>query len=417
MTFLDLATILVVIAAGLAAFNAIFIKLPSAIGILAISLTGSIGILVVDMMIPGFTIDDNAAAAVRAMAFDTTLLEGMLGLLLFAGALHVKVEELRRQLPIVLLMASLGVAISVVIIGTAFSFITGIPLLVALVFGTVITPTDPVAVLGVLKTAGVNNSLEAKIAGESLLNDGVAYVVFLLLVSMAFTGMDTQGEDHGAIDATAGLILFVQEAFGGAALGGGLGWLTFRIMRKIDDYAVEVLLTLALVMGGYLLSLKLHVSAPIMAVMAGLFIGHIGMSGGMSEHTRTHVDAFWRIIDEILNMVLFLMVGVEVFAISFNADIAIAGGAAILLSLIGRAASVAIPITILRPFSVFSKGAIPILTWGGIKGGISIALALSLPEGPHKELILGATYIVVIFSILVQGLTIAPLARALTRNA
>jgi len=415
MTFLELSTLLIVVAAGFAALNAIFIKLPAAIGVLAITLGFSVLLLAVDGFAPGFGIEASAASAATAMAFDTTLLEGMLGLLLFAGALHVKVEELRQKLPVVLLMASLGVAISTLVIGSAFSVITGIPLLVALVFGAIITPTDPVAVLGVLKTAGVNKSLETKIAGESLFNDGVAYVVFLLLVALAFQATDAHGDHATAMSATSGLTLFVQEAFGGAVLGALLGWLTFRIMRAIDDYAVEILLTLALVMGGYMLSLKLHVSAPIMAVMAGLFIGHVGMSGGMSEKTRTHVDTFWRIIDEVLNIVLFLMIGIEVFAIEFSSPILAFGAVAILLSLLGRFLAVSIPVMMMKPFISFSKGAIPILTWGGIKGGISIALALSLPEGPHKELILGATYIVVIFSIIVQGLTIAPFARRIAK--
>jgi len=415
MSFLDLSTLLVVVAAGFAALNSIFIRLPSAIGILAISLTASIALLVVDNLAPGFGIETEATEAARSMSFDTTLLNGLLGLLLFAGALHVKVEELKRQLPIVLLMASLGVAISTAVIGTAFSLLTGVPLLVAMVFGAIITPTDPVAVLGVLKTAGVNKSLETKIAGESLLNDGVAYVVFLLLVALAFPAVSHGEAISGHMTATEGVLLFVQEAFGGAAIGALLGWLTFRVMRKIDDYAVEILLTIALVMGGYLLSLKLHVSAPIMAVMAGLFIGHIGMSGGMSETTRQHVDAFWRIVDEVLNMVIFLMVGVEVFAIEFDGAIAVAGAIGIVLSQTGRFASVIVPFLMLSRFFPFSKGSVPILTWGGIKGGISIALALSLPEGPYKETILGATYIVVIFSIIVQGLTISPLAQRVAK--
>lgn len=413
MTFLDLSTILIVAAAAFAALNAIFIRLPAAIGVLAISLGCSVIALFVGHALPGLHIAEEARTAARAMAFDTTLLEGMLGLLLFAGALHVKVEELRRQLPVVLLMASLGVVLSMLVIGTGFFLVTGVPILVALVFGAIITPTDPVAVLGVLKTAGVKQSLETKIAGESLFNDGVAYVVFLLLIALAFPAMDGHGEPGDALGIADGALLFAQEAFGGALLGTVLGWLTFRVMRRINDYAVEVLLTLALVMGGYLLSLKLHVSAPIMAVMAGLFIGHVGMSGGMSENTRTHVDSFWRIVDELLNIVLFLMIGLEVFAIEFNMQIAWTGAAAIVLSLLGRFTAVAIPLTILRPFHDFDRGVTRILTWGGIKGGISIALALSLPETPHKELILGATYIVVIFSIIVQGLTVAPVARKL----
>jgi CPA1 family monovalent cation:H+ antiporter len=233
----------------------------------------------------------------------------------------------------------------------------------------------------------------------------------LILVALAF---ETSGGGHGHMDAQGAAVLFVQEAFGGAVMGLVLGWITYQVMRRIDDYAVEILLTLALVMGGYLISLKLHLSAPIMAVMAGLLIGHVGMPGGMSENTRTHVDAFWRVVDEILNMILFVMIGVEVFAITFDQNILLLGLGGIALSLLGRTIAVAVPFFALKPFRTFSKGAFPLLTWGGIKGGISIALALSLPDGPYSDVILGVTYIVVIFSILVQGLTIAPLARKVT---
>ena len=413
MSFLDLSTLLVVAAACFAAVNATLIRLPSAIGILAISLVASIGLLTLDHFAPGFGIGARAAQTARAMSFDKTLLQGILGLLLFAGALHIKVEELKRQLPSIMLMVSLGVAVSIIVIGGVFSLVTGMPLLAALVFGAIVTPTDPVAVLGVLKTAGVPESLETKIAGESLLNDGVAYVVFLLLAALAFPAQQAAG--HHDLTVASAATLFAREAFGGAAIGAGLGWIVYRVLRQIDDYAVEILLTLALVMGGYFVSLKLHASAPIMAVVAGLFIGHVGMPGGMSDKTRAHVETFWRVVDEILNMILFLMIGLEVFAVEFTSDIALAGVIAIVLSLGGRFLSVIVPLGILRPFLRFSKGAVPLLSWGGIKGGISIALALSLPETEYKPMILGATYIVVIFSIIVQGLTIAPLARHVTK--
>lgn len=411
MTLLELITLLIVGAAGFAALNATTLKLPTAVGVLVLSLTASLGILISDAYIDSFNITQDAKDMVNAMAFDSTLLEGMLGLLLFAGALHVKVSELKKQLLPVLLMASLGVVLSTAVIGVAFSWMAAVPLGVALVFGAIITPTDPVAVLGALKTAGINKSLETKIAGESLFNDGVAYVIFLILVALAF---ESSSGGHGHMDAQGAALLFVQEAFGGAVMGLVLGWFTYQVMRRIDDYAVEILLTLALVMGGYLISLKLHLSAPIMAVMAGLLIGHVGMPGGMSENTRTHVDAFWRVVDEILNMILFVMIGVEVFAITFDQNILLLGLGGIALSLLGRTIAVAVPFFALKPFRTFSKGAFPLLTWGGIKGGISIALALSLPDGPYSDVILGVTYIVVVFSILVQGLTIAPLARKVT---
>jgi CPA1 family monovalent cation:H+ antiporter len=284
------------------------------------------------------------------------------------------------------------------------------PLLIALVFGALIFPTDPVAVLGVLREADLQKSLETKIAGETLFNDGVGYVVFLVLVGLAFP----HGDAHGS-GLSGAATLFVQGALGGALLGLVLGWLTFRVMRRIDDYSLEVLIPLGLAFGGYELAVYLHVSAPIMAVCAGLLIGDVGTKYGMSAEKRQYVDAFWKLIDEILNAVLFLMIGVEVFAVAFEFDYLAAGVAAIALALVARLAAVAVPIPMLKPFRNFSQGVIPIMTWGGLKGGISVALALSLPDGEWKPLILTATYIVVIFSIIVQGLTVARLAERVCR--
>ncbi len=391
--------------------NYLFLKLPSAIGILIVALAASLTVLAVDWVWPASTIAETVTDVVRSVDFSDALLEGMLGLLLFAGALHVKLSDLRGEWRVVALMATLGVGLSTVIAGVGFSWITGMPLMIALVFGALISPTDPVAVLGVLRTANMKKSMETKIAGESLFNDGVGYVVFLVLVGIAFP----HGDDHGS-GLSGAATLFVQEAVGGAILGIVLGWLAFRLMRRIDDYPLEVLITLALAFGGYSLAIALHVSAPIMAVCAGLLIGDVGTKHGMSETTRQYVDGFWGLIDEILNAVLFLMIGFEVFAVAFSADAFTAGLMAIVLALIARLAAVAVPVLLLRPFRDFSNGVIPIMTWGGLKGGISVALALSLPESEWKPVILTATYMVVIFSIIVQGLTIAPLARRLGRE-
>lgn len=411
MTILQIASLLIVLAGAFGAINYLFLKLPSAIGILVVALFASFSLIAFDLVFPAFGLTNIVRATVLEIEFSEALLEGMLGLLLFAGALHVKLSDLRREWVVVALMATIGIALSTTIVGIGFSWITSMPLLIALVFGALISPTDPVAVLGVLREANLQKSLETKIAGESLFNDGVGYVVFLILVGLAFPS----GEDHSS--GLAGAIeLFVVEALGGALLGITLGWLTFRVMRRIDDYSLEVLITLGLAFGGYELAVYLQVSAPIMAVCAGLLIGDVGTKYGMSEETRKYVDAFWKLIDEILNAVLFLMIGVEVFAVAFDANYLIAGFAAIALALVARLAAVAVPILMLKPFRSFSRGVIPIMTWGGLKGGISVALALSLPDSEWKPLILTATYVVVVFSIIVQGLTVAKLAERVGRS-
>ncbi|MDJ0630304.1 MAG: sodium:proton antiporter [Rhodobacter sp.] len=411
MTVLQIAAVLIVLAGAFGAVNYLYLKLPSSIGILVVALLASLGVIGLDIILPGPAVSEAIRAEVVQWEFSDALLEGMLGLLLFAGALHVKLSDLREQWRVVFLMATIGVALSTVIVGVGFSWITGVPFLTALVFGALISPTDPVAVLGVLRSANLRRSLETKIAGESLFNDGVGYVVFLVLVGLAFPGDDHHGS--GLADAAT---LFFQEALGGAVLGAVLGWLTFRVMRRIDDYSLEVLLTLGLVFGGYQLAVALHVSAPIMAVVAGLLIGDIGTKLGMSAETRDYVDAFWKLIDEILNAVLFLMIGVEVFAVTFSMDAAVTGALSIALALAARLAAVAVPVLLLRPFRDFSPGVIPIMTWGGLKGGISVALALSLPDGDWKPLILTCTYVVVIFSIIVQGLTVGRLATRMGRE-
>ncbi|MCT4607728.1 MAG: sodium:proton antiporter [Pelagimonas sp.] len=411
MSFLQITSFLIVLAGVFGTINYFFLRLPAAIGILVVALLASLTALAVDFFVPGLGIAANLKTVVEGLQFSDALLEGMLGLLLFAGALHVKLSDLRAVWPTVLLMATIGVALSTAVIGIGFFWLTGMPLLIALVFGALVTPTDPVAVMGVLKEANLSKALETKIAGESLFNDGVAYVLFLVLVGLAFPH-----DAHGDGGAMGAIKLFVQEAFGGAALGLALGWLVFRVMRHIDDYSLEVLLTLGLAFGGYELAIWLHVSAPIAAVCAGLLIGDIGAKHGMSEQTREYVDKFWILIDEILNAVLFMLIGIEVFAVQLEADFLVTAVISIALALVGRLAAVVVPITLLRPFRVFAPGVTPIMTWGGLKGGISVALALSLPDSEYKPLILTVTYVIVIFSIIVQGLTIGRLANKVGRE-
>ncbi len=411
MTILQIAALLIVLAGTFGVVNYFFLRLPQSIGILVVALLASLALMGLDRMLPNLGIANNVRGLVGDVNFSKTLLDGMLGLLLFAGALHVKLGDLRKQARVVALMATMGVALSTVVAGVGFSWITGFPIMVALVFGALISPTDPVAVLGVLRDANLRKSLETKIAGESLFNDGVGYVAFLILVGLAFPADNS----HGAGWSEA-LRLFLQEVVGGAVLGGVLGWLTFQVMKRIDDYALEVLLSLGLAFGGYELAVGLHMSGPIMAVVAGLFIGDVGMKHGMSQQTREYLDAFWKLIDEILNAILFLMIGIEVLAVAFTMDALVAGVLSIGLSLVARLVAVSIPVLMLKPFREFSRGIIPIMTWGGLKGGISVALALSLPDSEYKPMILAATYVVVLFSIIMQGLTIAPLATRLGRE-
>jgi len=411
MDVLQIASLMIVLAGIFGSINYFFLKLPASIGILVVALIASLSIMVLDVFLPGLELSSTIKTAVEGLEFSDTLLEGMLGLLLFAGALHVKLEDLREQAWTVALMATIGVGISTAIAGLGLYFALGVPLLIALVFGALISPTDPVAVLGVLREANLRKSLETQIAGESLFNDGVGYVVFLFLVGIAFPL-----EAHGEASVGAALILFIKEALGGAALGFALGWLVFQMMKRIDDYPLEVLLSLGLAFGGYELARMLGVSGPIMAVVAGLLIGDVGVKYGMSIVTREYLNAFWKLIDEILNALLFLLIGVEVFAVVFNQEIILAGILGIFLSLVARLAAVSLPILMLSRWKNYRRDVIPIMTWGGLKGGISVALALSVPENEYKPLILAITYIVVLFSIIVQGLTIAPLAKRLDRE-
>ena len=412
MNALQIAALLIVFAGLFGAINYLFLKLPSAIGILVVAVLASLGVVATEHISPSLGIFEAVQGFVAEIEFSSALLEGMLGLLLFAGALHVRVEDLRAEALTIALMATLGVALSTAVVGVGFSWVTGMPLLAALTFGALISPTDPVAVLGVLKEANLPKTLETKIAGESLFNDGVGYVVFLVLAGMAFPAPDA----HGAEGAGEVALFFLQEAGGGAALGAALGWLVFQVMKRIDDYPLEVLLSLGLAFGGYELAVALHVSGPIMAVVAGLFIGDVGVKYGMSEETRKYLDAFWKLIDEILNAVLFLLIGVEVFVIAFDMSALGAGITGIGLALLARLAAVAVPVALLRPFRSYDKGVVPIMTWGGLKGGISVALALTLPDSEWKPVILTTTYVVVLFSIICQGLTIAPLAKRVGRS-
>ena len=412
MEILNTAAILITLAALFSYLNSRFLKIPTTIGIMLISLLMSLGLLGLHALGLG-QLEQQAERMVRGIDFYETLMDGMLSFLLFAGALHVNLEDLSKQKWIILLLATVGVLTSTFLVGMlAWLIFNGLgihmPLIYCLVFGALISPTDPIAVLGVLKSVGVAKTLETKIAGESLFNDGIGVVVFLVMVGIA-TGSDQPEAKHISL-------LLLQEAGGGAVFGLLAGGLTFYLLRSIDSYQVEVLLTLALVMGGYAVASALHLSGPIAMVVAGLVIGNHGRLLAMSDTTREHLDSFWELVDEVFNAVLFVLIGLEILLLSYRGEYLLATIAIIPAVLLARFVSVGLPITVMRRYRRFSPRVIEILAWGGLRGGISVALALSLPSGPEREVILFATYAVVVFSILVQGLTIGPLVAGATRR-
>ncbi|MDH3473450.1 MAG: sodium:proton antiporter [Rhodospirillales bacterium] len=414
MNALDAAAILVVLAAVLGYVNYRLIKLPHTIGLTVMGAVASLGVVAIDAVAPAAGLGQPVRDFLAGIDFSKALMEGMLSFLLFAGALHVDLGNLMQRKWTVLLMATIGVLVSTVLVALGFRLISSafgleVPWLWCLVFGALISPTDPVAVMGILKSAKVPATLEAKVAGESLFNDGIGVVVFSILLAGAL----------GAEDFSLGRAgeLFLLEAVGGAAFGLAVGWIAYRAMKAIDEHNLEVLITLALVMGGYALAHRLHVSGPVAMAVAGLLIGNHGTRYAMSESTRRHVTQFWSLLDEALNSILFLLIGLEVIAIALDAGHLLIGLISIAVVLGARAVSVGLPLAAMARFTPFTKGAFPILVWGGLRGGISIALALSLPAGPTKVTILTATYVIVVFSVVVQGATVGTAARRLVGDS
>ncbi len=401
MSLFEIAAILITLAALFSYFNERYVGMPTTIGLMFISLVISLGLI--GMANIGLDVESRAESILREIDFSELLLHGMLGFLLFAGALHVNLGDLLQQKWIISSLATAGVMTSTLIVA-ALTWILlrslGLDLsfIYCLLFGALISPTDPIAVLGILKSANAPKSLETKITGESLFNDGVGVVVFIVLLDVARGGHD--------LDAAQVLLFFFQEAVGGAVFGFATGFLVYWMLKSLDNYPVEILLTMALVTGTYALAETLHLSAPIAVVVAGLLTGNQGRALAMSEKTCEHLDSFWELVDEILNAVLFVLIGLEILVLQFNVSYLLAGLAAIPLVLAARWVSVGIPISLLKLRREFSPNVVKIMTWGGLRGGISVALALSLPSGPERDVILAVTYTVVIFSILVQGLTI-----------
>lgn len=412
MTVFEVAACLITLAAVLSYLNYTLLKLPPAIGLMALSLAGSLALVLVGLAVPA--IEHRAKDLVARIDLNQAFLQGMLGFMLFAGSLHIKLGELASRKWTVLVLSTVGVLISTAVVGLlawAILNAAGIPArpIYCLLFGALISPTDPIAVMAILRQAGVPKDVEIKIAGESLFNDGVGVVVFLGLLEIATGAVEP--------DALHLAELFLWEAVGGAAMGFALGWVAYRMLRSVDNYQVEVLLSLGLVAGGYALVNRLHMSGPIAMVVAGLLIGNLGRAYAMSPTTIEHVDTFWELLDEILNAVLFVLIGVEVLALEFTGRYLVVGLLAIPVVLFARLVSVGGPIALLRTRGRFARYTIRVLTWGGLRGGISVALALSLPREVNgtpvgeRGAVIAMTYVVVVFSILVQGLTLGPLVR------
>ncbi|RXD05621.1 sodium:proton antiporter [Sphingomonas sp. UV9] len=411
LTPFDAAAILIVLAAALGYLNFRFLKLPSSIGLTIMGALASLIVVGLDRVFPGAGFGHDVVQFIAGIDFQTTLMDGMLSFLLFAGALHVDWHEMARGRWPILVLSTVGVVLSTLLVGGGFLLLSRmvgfeVPAIWCFVFGALISPTDPVSVMSVLKRADVSPALEATVAGESLFNDGVGVVVFSILLASAVSG-EPFSVAHGAH-------LFAVEAGGGILLGLAIGWVAFRAMRSIDDYKVEVMISLAVVMGGYAIARPLHASGPVAMAVAGLIIGNAGVAHAMSDTTRDYLHKFWDLIDDILNTVLFLLIGLEVVTIPGDLRLLVLGVAAIPLALAARSLSVILPLRVIRPKHRYGLVAPVTLIWGGLRGGISIALALGLPDGPARSVILAATYVVVLFSVIVQGGTIKRVLEYLT---
>lgn len=412
-------SVLIVLASFFAYLNLRFLKLPGTIGIMIIAMLVSLGIrLVGDSYFPETT--KHFFQLIKEFDFDDVLMGAMLNFLLFAGALHVNISDLREQKVPIMLYSTVSVILSAFIISGLLYYVVPLfgeelPYLYCLLFGTLISPTDPIVVLGVLKQAKVPKRIETKIVGESLFNDGVAVVMFAVVLKVATDPSFEAG--FGSVSW-----LFVKEGIGGLLLGTILGFTASRVIKKIDDYKVSVLITLSIVMGGFLIAKALHVSSPLAMVVAGLIIGNYGKKVAMTVETRDYLEKFWELIDEILNAILFLFIGFELLLLPDIVEQIGIGLVAILIVLFSRGLSMVLPWKFFKVFSFlgiqpsYTRGSLMVMVWGGIRGGVSIALVLSLPEGGYKDLLLEITYIVVLFSIVIQGLTIGKFANRMLED-
>ena len=405
--------ILVSLAAIASYINYKFVKLPKSIGITLVTLGLSLAVAIGGRY--SWDIEFLSDRILDGTGFDETFLHGMLSFLLFAGSLHVNAMELAKYKMLVAFLATISVAISSMLIGYAMHGLTSIlgidlPFYYCFVFGALISPTDPIAVIGVLKTIKAPKSLGIKIAGEALFNDGMGILLFFAALTIA------SGHEE-LLTAQTLFWLFIKQGLGGLVLGAGMGYLAVNLIRSVDDYEVSIILTLAIVTGGYTFAhLVAEVSAPIAIATAGLVIGSSIKNGNMSEHTLRQLEGFWELLDAVLNSILFVLIGLEFMHITFNVDTSIAAIGAIIITIAARWVSIVIPVGYLpSAFKKFSPDVMLMMTWGGLRGGISIALALSI-HGAYHDFIVTITYAVVIFSMMVQGLTIGPLIRKITKH-
>ncbi len=407
MDYFAIATVLIVLSAVFGYINTKFIKLPDTIGLMVITILFTFAVFVLSYF--DSTLLEKEIELITSIDFKTVLLDVMLSFLLFAGALHTNFQQLKIQRKPILIFATLGTLVSTFLSGILVYYVLqliGFPVdfIYCLLFGALISPTDPIAVLGIMKKVGAPKKLETKIVGESLFNDGVGVVIFLTIYQIA----------KGGTEISVGHIaeLFLVEVLGGIALGLAIGWITYRLMKSIDDYDIEVIITLAAVMGGTMLAQQFHVSAPLAMVTAGLVVGNDTIrSTSMSELTEQYVDKFWELIDVLLNTILFVMIGMEILILTFDGKFILAGFIIIPVLLLARYISLLLPIKLYAKKLDFVPKTNLIMTWGGLRGGISIALALSLTEVMERDLFLVITYIVVVFSIIVQGLTVGKLIK------
>jgi CPA1 family monovalent cation:H+ antiporter len=397
------AAAIVIVAAALAGYlNHLTVKLPQTI---ALTLAGALASLVVagiDAVAPGANLSRTISGFMSAIDFKTALLNVMLSFLLFAGALHIDLHHLRQGKWLIAILSTLGVVVSTAVVAAGFRVLTrlfgiDVPFVWCLVFGALISPTDPVAVIALMQKSAAPKLLKTTVAAESLFNDGVGVVVFAILLAAASSGR--------LVGPLEGLEMFALEALGGVALGLAIGVVGYWMMRSIEDYVTEALITVAMVMGGYAVAVPLGVSGPVAMAVAGLIVGNFAVDQAMSEITRDHLMKFWDLIDHILNAALFLLIGLQGIALLGRPGLLLVGLATVPLVLIARAVSVAPPLAAWRGLLSFRQ-AFPLLTWGGLRGGICIAMALSLPQTPIRDVVLVATYVVVMFSVLVQGLTV-----------